>query len=72
MNKERVLELIYTYMPNIILGISIFILFWFFSKLVQYGISNLLKNKNPDTNISKVIASIIKNLIIIFQLIING
>ena len=69
MNKEKVLELIYMYMPNIILGISIFTLFWFFSKLVQYGTSNLLKNKNPDTDISKVIASIIKNLIVIIGFI---
>ena len=69
MSKEKVLELIYAYMPNIILGVCIFILFWFFSKIVQYGINNLLKNKNPDTNISKVIASIIKNIIVIIGFI---
>ena len=69
MGKEEILELIYTYMPNIILGVCIFILFWFFSKIIQYGINNLLKNKNPDTNISKVIASIVKNLIVIIGFI---
>ena len=69
MSKEKILELTYAYMPNIILGVCIFILFWFFSKLAQYGINNLLKNKNPDTNISKVIASIIKNLIVIIGFI---
>ena len=69
MNKEKILELAYVYMPNIILGICIFILFWVFSKLVQYGTNNLLKNKNSDTNISKVIASIVKNIIIIIGFI---
>ena len=69
MNKEKILELIYMYMPNIILGIFIFILFWFFSKTIQYGINNVLKNRSPDTNISKVIASIIKNIIVIIGFI---
>ena len=69
MSKKEMLELIDTYMPNIILGVCIFILFWCFSKLAQYGINNLLKNKNPDTNISKVIASIVKNLIVIIGFI---
>ena len=32
----------------------------------NYGINNVLKNKNPDTNISKVIASIVKNIIYCF------
>ena len=69
MNKDEIIELIYLYTPKILLGISIFILFWFFSKVIQYGINNVLKNKNPDTNISKVIASIVKNIIIIIGLI---
>ena len=69
MNKDEIKKLIYLYTPKILLGISIFILFWFFSKVIQYGINNVLKNKNPDTNISKVIASIVKNIIIIIGLI---
>ena len=69
MNKDEIIKLIYLYTPKILLGISIFILFWFFSKVIQYGINNVLKNKNPDTNISKVIASIVKNIIIIIGLI---
>ena len=69
MNKEELLELISLYTPKIILGILIFIFFWFFSKLIQYGVSRFLENKNSDTNISKVIASIVKNIIIIIGLI---
>ena len=69
MSKDEIIKLIYLYTPKILLGVSIFILFWFFSKVIQYGINNVLKNKNPDTNISKVIASIVKNIIIIIGLI---
>ncbi len=69
MNIERIMELLYNHTPNIVLGIIIFILFWFFSKIVQYGISNLLKATNPNTNVSNVIASIIKNFIVIIGLI---
>ena len=65
MNYEKILETIYSHLPNIIFGLCIFILFWFFSKLIQYTINNLLKGKNPNTNISRVISSIIKNIILI-------
>ena len=69
MNIEQIIELLYKSTPNIALGIVIFILFWFFSKIVQYAIKNLLKATNPNTNISNVIASIIKNFIVIIGLI---
>jgi len=69
MNIEYITKLIYDYTPNIILGLILFIFFWFFSKIVQYGIKNLLKKTNPDTNVSNVIASIVKNFIVILGFI---
>ena len=69
MNIEQVVELLYNYTPNIAFGIIIFVFFWFFSKVVQYGVKNLLKATNPETNVSNVIASIIKNFIVIIGLI---
>ena len=69
MDIEQIIELLYKSTPNIALGIVIFILFWFFSKIVQYAIKNLLKATNPNTNVSNVIASIIKNFIVIIGLI---
>ena len=59
-NKEMI-DLIYVYTPNLILGICILVFFWFFSKIVQYGINNFLRNKNSTTNVSNVIAGIIKD-----------
>ena len=69
MNIEDIVKLIYDYTPNIILGLILFIFFWFFSKIVQYGIKNLLKKTNPNTNVSNVIASIVKNFIVIIGFI---
>ena len=69
MNSSKIFEFIYTHIPNLILGFCIFIVFWFFSKIVQYGINNFLKNKNSSTNISNVIAGIIKNIIVIIGFI---
>ena len=69
MRIEQIIELIYQYTPNILFGGAIFIFFWFFSKVVQYGVKNLLKATNPETNVSNVIASIIKNFIVIIGLI---
>mgnify|MGYP006115711683 FL=1 len=69
MNINQIFELMYKYSPNIIIGVIIFILFWFFSKITQFGIKNLLEKINPSNNISNVIASIIKNLIVIIGFI---
>jgi len=69
MNTEQVIDIIYQFTPNILFGAIIFASFWFLSKIVQYGVKNLLKTTNPDTNVSNVIASIVKNIIVIIGLI---
>ena len=69
MDNEKVLEFIYTHAPNLIMGLCIFVGFWLFSKIIQYAISNFLKSKNSQNNISTVIASIAKNIIVIIGFI---
>lgn len=69
MDFNKLVEFISHYTPNIILGIVIFISFWFFSKIIQYGIKKILASVNPETNVSNVISSIIKNLIVIIGFI---
>ena len=63
MDTEKVLEFIYIHAPNLIIGLCIFVGFWLFSKVIQYGIHNFLKSKNSKNNISTVMASIAKNII---------
>tara|TARA_B100002051_G_C16738545_1_gene642812 strand:+ start:2359 stop:2856 length:498 start_codon:yes stop_codon:yes gene_type:complete len=65
MDFNKFVEFISHYTPNIILGIVIFILFWVFSKIIQYGIKKILARVNPETNVSNIISSIIKKLIVI-------
>ena len=69
MDFNKLVGFISHYAPNIILGIVIFISFWFFSKIIQYGIKKILASVNPETNVSNVISSIIKNLIVIIGFI---
>ena len=69
MDFNKLVEFISHYTPNIILGIVIFISFWVFSKIIQYGIKKILAKVNPETNVSNVISSIIKNLIVIIGFI---
>ena len=65
MNKDKVLEIVYMYAPNLLMGVCIFIVFWLLSKIIQYVINNFLKAKNSQNNISTVIASIVKNIVVI-------
>jgi len=69
MNKDKVLEIIYMYAPNLVMGVCIFIVFWLLSKIIQYVINNFLKAKNSQNNISTVIASIVKNIVVIIGFI---
>ena len=65
MDYEKILEIISLKSPSILLGIAIFVLFWVFSKIIQLMIKNILSSKNSDTNISRVLSGIIKNIIMI-------
>ena len=69
MDYQKILEMMYLNLPNILFGVGIFFLFWIFSKIIQLMIRNFLTSKNPDTNISRVISGIIKNIIVIIGFI---
>ena len=65
MDYGKILEIISLKSPSILLGIGIFVLFWIFSKIIQLMIKNILSSKSSDTNISRVLSGIIKNIIMI-------
>ena len=69
MDYEKLYDIIYLNLPNVLFGVGIFLLFWLFSKVGQFMINNLLASKNPDTNISRVISGITKNIIMIIGFI---
>ena len=69
MDYQKLLEMMYSNLPNMLFGVGIFFLFWIFSKIIQLMIRNILTSKNPDTNISRVISGIIKNILVIIGFI---
>ena len=69
MSIDKLLDFFLVKSPNLLLGLLIFIFFWVFSKIIQYIINNYLKAKNSKNNISTVIGSIIKNIVIIIGLV---
>ena len=69
MEYSKIIEIISLKLPNIFLGIGLFIAFWITSKIAQTMIKNFLVSKKSDVNISGVISGIIKNILVIVGLI---
>ena len=56
-------------LPDIILSIFIFLIFWILGIIFKNIIIKIFNNKNPNNNISKVLAGIAKNVLLIIGLI---
>ena len=69
MGYSKIIEIISLKLPNIFLGIGLFIAFWITSKVVQSMIKNFLVSKKSNTDISRVLSGIIKNIIVIIGFI---
>ena len=69
MKINKILEIILNKSPDIFLAILILISFWIMSKIFKTMIHKTLAKKNPNSNISHILSSIIKNIVLIFGLI---
>ena len=69
MNYQKTIEIISLKLPSILFGIGLFIAFWITSKVVQSMIKNFLVSKKSNTDISRVLSGIIKNVIVIIGFI---
>ena len=56
-------------LPDIILSIFIFLIFWILGIIFKNIIVKIFNNKNPNNNVSKVLAGIAKNVLLIVGLI---
>ena len=56
-------------LPDIILSVIIFIFFWIAGNIVKNIIIKIFNNKNPNNNISKILAGIAKNVLLIIGFI---
>jgi len=65
MNNNKIIELLVTKLPDLIFAFGIFIIFWIAGKILMNMVQKMLDEKSPHANISRVLASIIKNLMVI-------
>ena len=69
MNFNNILEAVINKFPDICLAIVIFIVFWIMSKVFKTMAYKVINEKSPNSNISLVLSSIVKNMILIFGFI---
>ena len=65
MNNNKIIELLVTKLPNLIFALGIFIIFWIAGKILMNMVQKMLDEKIPHANISRVLAGIVKNLMVI-------
>jgi len=65
MNKEKYLEMIMTYAPNLVLSIIVLLISWILARVLKSLIMKIFNNKNSNNNIGKVLSNILKNIVVI-------
>ena len=65
MNNKKIIELLVTKLPDLIFSFGIFIIFWIAGKILMNMTQKVLDEKSPHGNTSRVLAGIIKNLLVI-------
>ena len=66
---KEIISKIFILTPNIIMALGIFILFWIGGTIFKVIVRRIMEEKSPHANISQVLASIVKNIMIILGLI---
>jgi small-conductance mechanosensitive channel len=66
---EEILSKVSMKAPTLLLAIAIFILFWVSARIFKAIVQRIMNEKNLHANISRVLASIIKNIMLILGLI---
>ena len=65
MNKEKYLEMIMIYAPNLVLSIIVLFISWILARVLKSLIMKIFNNKNSNNNIGKVLSNILKNIVVI-------
>ena len=66
---EEILTKVSMKVPTLLLAIGIFILFWLGGRILKVIVQRIMNEKNLHANISRVLAGIIKNIMLILGLI---
>ena len=68
-NPETILDLLRAKLPDILLALVIIIVFWIISKIFKRIVYKILDKNSLNSNIGRVLSSIVKNIIMIFGFI---
>ena len=68
-NSKSFLDSLIDILPNIILAVVIILVFWIASKIIKSIVYKILDKNSPNSNIARVLSSIVKNIILTFGLI---
>ena len=66
---EEILSKVSMMVPSLVLAIGIFILFWVSGTILKTIVRRKMDEKSPHANIAKVLAGIVKNIMLIVGLI---
>jgi small-conductance mechanosensitive channel len=69
MNNNKIIELLVTKLPDFIVAIGIFIIFWIAGKIFKTMVKKILDERSPHADTSRVLAGIVKNLMVIIGFI---
>ena len=69
MNYKEIISVISMKTPSLILAIGIFIIFWISGTIFKIIVRRIMDEKSPHANIAKVLAGIVKNIMLIVGLI---
>ena len=69
MNYEEIVSTISMKAPNLVLAIGIFIFFWISGTILKTIVRRIMNKKSSHANISRVLAGIVKNIMLIVGLI---
>ena len=60
-NPETILDLLRAKLPDILLALVIIVVFWIISKIFRRIVYKILDKNSPNSNIGRVLSSIVKN-----------
>ena len=66
---EEILSKVLMMVPSLVLAIGIFILFWVSGTILKTIVRRIMDEKSPHANISRVLAGIVKNIMLIVGMI---
>ena len=69
MNYEKIVSTVSMQAPSLLLALGIFILFWISGTILKTVVRRIMDEKSPHANISRVLAAIVKNMMLIVGLI---